>query len=110
MLNYGKRPRTEMPVNTPECPVCTNITSRLVRTGSLYSFRCCKECGAHYIDPVEPRVAPQVLFDRYPWTQQFSGHGLQFFKVNKTVTHVCVARPHFLDMTATPVSEGVKRI
>ena len=43
-------------------------------------------------------------------SQQFSGHGLQFFKVNKTVTHVCVARPHYLDMTATPVSEGVKRI
>jgi hypothetical protein len=43
-------------------------------------------------------------------SQQFSGHGLQFFKVNKTVTHVCVARPHYLDMTATPVSEGVKLI
>ena len=43
-------------------------------------------------------------------SQQFAGHGLQFFKVNKTVTHVCVARPHFLDMAATPVSEGVKRI
>ena len=43
-------------------------------------------------------------------SQQFAGHGLQFFKVNKTLTHVCVARPHFLDMTATPVSEGVKRI
>jgi len=43
-------------------------------------------------------------------SQQFAGHGLQFFKVNKTVTHVCVARPHYLDMTATPVSEGVKQI
>jgi hypothetical protein len=43
-------------------------------------------------------------------SQQFAGHGLQFFKVNKTLTHVCVARPHFLDMTATPVSEGVKQI
>ena len=43
-------------------------------------------------------------------SQQFAAHGLQFFKVNKTVTHVCVARPHYLDMTATPVSEGVKRI
>ena len=43
-------------------------------------------------------------------SQQFAGHGLQFFKVNKTVTHVCVARPHYLDMTRTPVSEGVKRI
>jgi hypothetical protein len=43
-------------------------------------------------------------------SQQFAGHGLQFFKVNKTLTHVCVARPHFLDMAATPVSDGVKQI
>jgi hypothetical protein len=43
-------------------------------------------------------------------SQQFASHGLQFFKVNKTLTHVCIARPHYLDMTATPVSEGVKRI
>ena len=42
-------------------------------------------------------------------SQQFAGHGLQFFKVNRTVTHVSVARPHFLDLEATPVSEGVKR-
>jgi hypothetical protein len=43
-------------------------------------------------------------------SQQFASHGLQFFKVNKTVTHVSVARPHYLDMEATPVSEGVKKI
>jgi hypothetical protein len=43
-------------------------------------------------------------------SQQFAARGLQFFKVNKTVTHVAVARPHFLDLEATPVSEGVKRI
>src|SRR5438094_308692 len=43
-------------------------------------------------------------------SQQFAALGLQFFKVNKTITHVCVARPHYLDMEATPVSEGVKRI
>ena len=43
-------------------------------------------------------------------SKQFAGHGLQFFKVNKTLTHVCVARPHFLDMSATPISEGIKRI
>jgi hypothetical protein len=43
-------------------------------------------------------------------SQQFAGHGLQFFKVNRTVTHVSVARPFYLDMEATPVSEGVKRI
>ena len=43
-------------------------------------------------------------------SQQFAGHGLQFFKVNKTLTHVCIARPRYLDVAATPVSEGVKRI
>lgn len=43
-------------------------------------------------------------------SQAFAHHGLQFFKVNKTVTHVAVARPHFLDLETTPVSSGVKRI
>lgn len=43
-------------------------------------------------------------------SQSFAQQGLQFFKVNKTVTHVAVARPHFLDMETTPVSDGVKRI
>jgi len=43
-------------------------------------------------------------------SQQMAGHGLQFFKVNKTVTHVCVARPHYLDLDETPVSDGVQRI
>jgi len=43
-------------------------------------------------------------------SQAFAHHGLQFFKVNKTVTHVAVARPHFLDLETTPVSAGVKSI
>lgn len=43
-------------------------------------------------------------------SQQFAQHGLQFFKVNKTVTHVWVARPKYLDLETTPVSDGVKRI
>ena len=43
-------------------------------------------------------------------SQQLAGQGLQFFKVNKTVTHVCVARPHYLDITHSSVSEGVRRI
>jgi hypothetical protein len=43
-------------------------------------------------------------------SQQFAGHGLQFFKVNRTVTHVSVARPHYLDIDATPVSDQIKRI
>jgi len=43
-------------------------------------------------------------------SQMFTGHGLQFFKVNKTVTHVGVARPQFLDLETTPVSESIKSI
>jgi hypothetical protein len=43
-------------------------------------------------------------------SQQFAQHGLQFFKVNKAITHVSVARPHFLDLETTPVSDGVKKI
>jgi hypothetical protein len=43
-------------------------------------------------------------------SQQLAGHGLQFFKVNKSITHVAVARPHYLDLEATPVSQGIKRI
>ncbi len=43
-------------------------------------------------------------------SQQFAARGLQFFKVNRAVTHVSVARPHYLDLEATPVSDGVKRI
>jgi hypothetical protein len=43
-------------------------------------------------------------------SQQFATRGLQFFKVNKTVTHVSVARPHFLDLEMTPVSDGIRRI
>ncbi len=43
-------------------------------------------------------------------SQQFAAHGLQFFKVNRTVTHVSVARPHYLDLSAAPVSENIRRI
>jgi hypothetical protein len=43
-------------------------------------------------------------------SKQFASHGLQFFKVNKTAVHVSVARPQFLDLEATPVSETIKRI
>jgi hypothetical protein len=43
-------------------------------------------------------------------SKQFTSHGLQFFKVNKTVVHVSVARPQFLDLETTPVSEQIRRI
>lgn len=43
-------------------------------------------------------------------SQRFAAAGLQFFKVNRTITHVSVARPRYLDLETTPVSESVRRI
>jgi len=43
-------------------------------------------------------------------SQQFASRGLQFFKVNKTITHVWVARPTYLDLENEPVSDNVRRI
>jgi hypothetical protein len=40
----------------------------------------------------------------------FAQAGLQFFKRDKTIVHVAVARPHYLDLETQVVSEGVKRI
>jgi len=43
-------------------------------------------------------------------SKMFAAMGLQFFKKDKKVTHVSVARPNYLDVVATPVSDGVRRI
>jgi hypothetical protein len=40
----------------------------------------------------------------------FAQAGLQFFKRDKTVVHVSVARPHYLDLETTAVQGGLKRI
>lgn len=40
----------------------------------------------------------------------FAQAGLQFFKRDKTVVHVAVARPHYLDLETTAVQPGLKRI
>ncbi len=72
----------------------------------------------------DAKSTEMIRFTRYIWeeqrrfplqiattlSQQFARQGLQFFKVNKTVTHVSVARPSYLDLDTTPVSETIKRI
>jgi hypothetical protein len=40
----------------------------------------------------------------------FAHRGLHFFKVNRTVLHVSVARPRYLDFDTNPVSDGVRKI
>ena len=64
------------------------------------------------------RVSRSIIEDqrRFPLRvvnllcEEFAKHQLQFFKKDKSVTHVSVSRPHYLDMVAIPVSEGVKAI
>ena len=43
-------------------------------------------------------------------SQAFANAGLQFFKRDKTIVHVSVARPHYLDLSTQVVSDGVKKI
>jgi len=43
-------------------------------------------------------------------SQEFSSHGLQFFKRKKSVTHVSVSRPHYLNLEQTPVSDSIRNI
>ncbi len=43
-------------------------------------------------------------------SNEFQKSGLHFFKRDKTVVHVSVARPHYLDLTTQVVSDGVKQI
>ena len=76
------------------------VASRHLRSGGLY--RVVREQWEQ-----QRRFPLQMSTDL---SKQFAGHGLQFFKVNKTVVHVSVARPQFLDLETTPVSETVKRI
>ena len=87
-----------------------------------------KEVEAHSLSGTDvkamrdPRTLAEYLRDQ--WHRQkhfpmqvathlskiFSSMGLQFFKKDKKVTHVAVAKPNYLDVEAEPVSEGVKKI
>jgi len=78
----------------------TGVASRALPCRPLYQLA--RECW-HDQDHFPLQLATVL-------SQQFASHGLQFFKVNKTVTHVSVARPSFLDLETTVVSDNVKRI
>ena len=78
----------------------TGVASRTLRSGGLQRLiRQEWEHQRHFPLPVATRLS-----------QQFAGHGLQFFKVDRTFTHVSVARPQFLDIETNPVSDGIRRI
>ena len=82
----------------------------------------CEVSGENAKTMVNPRTLAEFLKDQwhkqkhFPMqlsthlSKQFSRMGLQFFKKDKKVTHVSVARPNFLDVESEPVSGGVKKI
>jgi hypothetical protein len=87
-------------IKAVETVTIAGLPSRSLRCGGLQRLiRQEWEHQRHFPLPIATRLS-----------QQFAQHGLQFFKVNKTVTHVSVARPLFLDIESTPVSDGIKRI
>ena len=82
----------------------------------------CSISGENAKSLQEPRQLAEFLKDQ--WHRQkhfpmqlsthlsriFSRLGLQFFKKDKKITHVSVARPSFLDIESEPVSHSVRRI
>lgn len=87
-------------VKTVETVTIAGAPSRTLRCSGLQRLiRQAWEQQRHFPLPIATKLS-----------QQMTQHGLQFFKVNKTVTHVSVARPLFLDVESSPVSDGIKRI
>ena len=86
------------------------------------SVRQCSILGASARKLDSPRALVRILKStwhqqcRFPLqiatqlSKQFSSRGLQFFKRDKTVTYVTVARPKFLNLETTAVSEGIRRL
>jgi len=87
-------------IKSAETLVVDGVKSRSLRSGGLQML-----VRAEW---EQQRYFPLQIATKL--SQQFASHGLQFFKVNKTLTHVAVARPQFLDLATTPVSESIKRI
>jgi hypothetical protein len=87
-------------IKVVESLIIPGLPSRSLRCAGLQRLiRAAWEQQKHFPLPLATKLS-----------QQFTQHGLQFFKVNKTVTHVSVARPLFLDVESSPVSDGIKRI
>jgi hypothetical protein len=87
-------------IKSVETLVVDGVKSRNLRSRELYRLvRAEWEDQKNFPLPVATTLS-----------KQFAAHGLQFFKVNKTIVHVSVARPQFLDLETTPVSETIKRI
>lgn len=87
-------------IKPAESYTVAGLASRTLRCGGLQRLiRQEWEHQRHFPLPIATRLS-----------QQFAAHGLQFFKVDRTYTHVSVARPQYLDIESNPVSDGIRRI
>jgi hypothetical protein len=100
VTNHFRVTHKDSIIKPVETLTVAGVPSRTLRCGGLQRLiRQEWEHQKHFPLPIATKLS-----------QQFASYGLQFFKVNKTVTHVSVARPQFLDLETTPVSENIKRI
>jgi hypothetical protein len=98
--NHFRATHKENVVKAVDTVTIAGVPSRTQRCGGLQRLiRQEWEHQRHFPLPIATKLS-----------QQFAQHGLQFFKVNKTVTHVSVARPTYLDIESNPVSDGIRRI
>lgn len=98
--NHFRATHKDSIIKAVDTAVIAGVPSRTLRSGGLQQLiRQEWEHQRHFPLPVATKLS-----------QQLAQHGLQFFKVNKTITHVSVARPLFLDVDSSPVSDGIKRI
>ncbi len=98
--NHFRATHKDSIIKAVETVTVAGLPSRSLKCGGLQRLiRQEWEHQKHFPLPIATKLS-----------QQFAQHGLQFFKVNKTVTHVSVARPQYLDIESNPVSDGIKRI
>jgi hypothetical protein len=108
-LRFTDREQVEQHFRQTHLPnLIKNVESHTLTTPESHRFmsRGLRALMRHAIE--EQRRFPLKVATQL--SQQLAAHGLQFFKVNKTVVHVCVARPHYLDLTTATVSDRVRRI
>jgi len=114
-------------LNVPEAQSLGSITEVEAHFKAVHAPNLVKEVNSSMLKrtPNAPRLPEPLLrllrvtLDRerrFPirtmtaLSSAFAQAGLQFFKRDKTVVHVSVARPHYLDLETIAVQPGLKRI
>ncbi len=114
-------------LNVPEAQTLVSLTEVEDHFQAVHATNLVKEVNSWTLKraPNAPRLPEPLLrllrvtLDRerrFPirtmtaLSSAFAQAGLQFFKRDKTVVHVSVARPHYLDLETSAVQPGLRRI